>query len=84
MKCRVAQKVFLRASQDWTGHKGLTLAKAARKVLKKHVSVKEAWIVFTVMWAPKRWPMLQEAFEGWLGVEHPLFDADNIRGFLRK
>lgn len=84
MKYRIAKKVFLRASQDWTGHKPTTLAKAARKVMRRHVSVKEAWIVFTVMWAPKRWPMLQEMFEGWLGVEHPMLDADNMKRFLRK
>jgi hypothetical protein len=84
MRGRTARKVFLLASRDWTGHRGITLAKAARRVMKRHVSVKEAWIVFTVMWAPKRWPVLQEMFTGWLGVEHPLLDADNIREFLRK
>jgi hypothetical protein len=84
MTGRVARKVFLRASQDWTGHRGITLAKAARRVMKRHVSVTEAWVVFTVMWARKRWPSLAEMFENWLGVEHPLLDAENIREFLRK
>jgi hypothetical protein len=52
--------------------------------MKRHVSPKEAWIVFTVIWAPLRWPNLQEMFTSWLGTEYPLLNADNVREFLRK
>jgi hypothetical protein len=66
MKSRVAKKVFLAASQRITGHSKLTLAKAARKVLKDDITPEHAWACFFVLAAQRMWPYLDLKMEKWL------------------
>jgi hypothetical protein len=81
MKRRTANKVFLRACQDWTGHKHSTLAKAATKVTGHQITASVAFTLFTLMWAPQRWPTLGKMFEDWLSVKDRA-DHGNLLDFL--
>jgi hypothetical protein len=81
MKCRIAKKVFLRASQGWTGHKHSTLAKAVTKVTGHQITASVAFTLLTLMWAPHRWPTLGKIFKDWLSTKDRA-DHSDLLDFL--
>lgn len=83
MKSRVARKVFLDASHRITGHSKLTLAKAARRVLKKNITPHDAWICFFASAATHMWPNLDLKLEKWLNdTGRTGFDSKRLRRWL--